>query len=95
MAYIVTKQLFFNHKGTDIGEGIDTANLRLFSSLYKAERYVAEKIKEYKDFSDEDKFERYVEEKSQWRPMSISYSQSKYNSNGIRKTFRIVKLTKE
>ena len=95
--YLVVKQLFFKHPtnegwNVDVGEGLDPANMRTFSNIDKAEKYLMEQVEEYRKKPSEPKFERYELKKDLYRPYTLIYSQTEYNPNGVRKVFKLIKL---
>ena len=95
--YLVVKQLFFKHPtnegwNVDVGEGLDTANMRTFSNFDKAEKYLMEQVEEYRKKPSEPKFERSEIENNHCRPYHLIYSQMDYNPNGVRKVFKLIKL---
>lgn len=95
--YLVVKQLFFKQPtnedyNADVGECLNTANMRAFSNFDKAEKYLIEQVEEYRKKPSEPKFDRYELKKDLYRPYTLIYSQRVYNPNGVRKVFKLIKL---
>lgn len=96
--FIVTEHLFYNQNGIgDIPFAMSVTDISTFTNKDKALEYVETLIQEKLADSPfvEPKFDRYEYTKEDARNFGVEeiivYSQSTYNSNNVRKSYRIVK----
>lgn len=94
--YVVLKKQFFNERGVDIPLAVGMSDISTFSTMKKAEEYVKEFVRIIEECPTEPKFEIYNDNPADaWCDdycMACKvYAQQKYNRQGLRVGFMILK----